>query len=195
MFKTTLSALALATSLLVSSHVQAENVDYELETVHSQIIFKINHLGFSNSYGKFKKFDGTLSFDPENWETATTNVTIKTKSIDLENKKWNDHMRSADFFNVDEFPTMTFSSTKLEKTSDNKGLLHGDLTLLGKTLPVTLDLVLNQVGEHPFSGRPYIGFSASGVIKRSEFGMETYVPAIADEVYINIEVEATVPKK
>ena len=66
---------------------------------------------------------------------------------------------------------------------------------MGKTLPVTLDLVLNQVGEHPFSGKPYIGFSASGMIKRSEFGMETYVPAVADEVYINIEVEATVPKE
>ncbi|NVK22257.1 MAG: polyisoprenoid-binding protein [Kangiellaceae bacterium] len=195
MIKTTISALVLASALALSGQTKADNVNYELETIHSQIVFKINHLGFSNSYGKFKKFDGTVSFDADNWETASTNVTIETKSIDLENKKWNEHMRSADFFNVEEFPSMTFNSTKLEKTDENKGLLHGDLTILGKTLPVTLDLVLNQVGEHPFSGKPHIGFSASGMIKRSEFGMETYVPAVADEVYINIEVEATVPKK
>ena len=96
----TLLALA-ASALAFSSVANAKPADYEFDTVHSQIIFKVNHLGYSNSYGKFRAFEGTLSFDPEDWSTAQTEVSINTKSIDLENKKWNDHMRSADFFDVE----------------------------------------------------------------------------------------------
>lgn len=190
MLRNSIIALVTCCGLMVSPLLQADTTHYEIEPVHSQVIFKINHLGFSNSYGKFRKFEGKVSFDPDHWDKASTEVTINTQSIDLENKKWNDHMRSSDFFNIEKFPTMTFKSTKLEKTGDNIGLLHGQLTLLGKTLPLTLDVTINQVGTHPFSEKPYAGFSASGVIKRSEFGMEAYVPAVADEVYIIIEVEA-----
>lgn len=190
MFKRSMLALAAGT-LMMANQAQAEVVDFEYDTVHSQIIFKVNHLGYSNSYGKFRKFDGSLSFDNDNWEKSAAEVIVETKSINLENKKWNDHMRNSDFFHVEKFPNMTFKSTKLEKTGENTGVLHGDLTILDKTLPVTLDLTLNQYGEHPMSGKPHIGFSASGEIKRSEWGMVYGVPAVADEVFITIEVEAS----
>jgi len=187
-----LLTLAFTTiTLAFTSDVNAKVADYEFDTVHSQIIFKINHLGYSNSYGKFRAFEGTLSFDPEDWSTAKTEVSINTKSIDLENKKWNDHMRNPDFFDVEQYPAMTFKSTKLEKTGEDTGKLHGDLTILDKTLPITLDLTLNQAGIHPMSEKPHVGFSATGTIKRSEWGMEYGVPAVGDDVHIIIEVEAT----
>ena len=100
-------------------------------------------------------------------------------------------MRSADFFDVEQFPAMTFKSTKLEKTGETTGKLHGDLTILGTTKPITLDLTLNQAGIHPMSEEPHVGFSATGSIKRSEFGMIYGVPAVGDDVHIIIEVEAS----
>lgn len=178
-------------TLALMATANGKALDYEFDTVHSQIIFKVNHLGYSNSYGKFRAFDGTLSFDANDWSTAKTEVSVNTKSIDLENKKWNDHMRNADFFDVGQFPTMTFKSTKLEKISENTGKLHGDLTILGTTQPITLDLTLNQAGIHPMSEQPHVGFSATGTIKRSEFGMIYGVPAVGDDVHIIIEVEAS----
>lgn len=181
----------VASAIALIATANAKPADYEFDTVHSQIIFKVNHLGYSNSYGKFRAFEGTLSFDPEDWTTAQTEVSINTKSIDLENKKWNDHMRSADFFDVEQFPAMTFKSTKLEKTGETTGKLHGDLTILGTTKPITLDLTLNQAGIHPMSEEPHVGFSATGSIKRSEFGMIYGVPAVGDDVHIIIEVEAS----
>lgn len=189
--KSFLTLVLAALSLTLSANAGAKVADYEFDTVHSQIIFKVNHLGYSNSYGKFRAFNGTLSLDPDNWSTAQTEVSINTKSIDMENKKWNDHMRSADFFDVEQFPAMTFKSTKLEKTGEDTGKLHGTLTILDKSLPVTLDLTLNQAGIHPMSEQPHVGFSATGTIKRSEWGMIYGVPAIGDDVHIIIEVEAT----
>lgn len=187
--KTLLALMACA--LTFTSTANAKPANYEFDTVHSQIIFKVNHLGYSNSYGKFRAFEGTLSFDAEDWSTAQTEVSINTKSIDLENKEWNDHMRSVDFFDVEQFPAMTFKSTKLEKIGENTGKLHGHLTILGKTQPITLDLTLNQAGIHPMSEQPHVGFSATGTIKRSEWGMEYGVPAVGDDVHIIIEVEAS----
>lgn len=186
-----IAGIIASTALIASSASLAEPVEYEFDTVHSQIIFKINHLGFSNSFGKFPTFRGELSFDQEDWSNSSTSVEIKAASIDLENKKWNDHMKNADFFHVEKYPKLSFKSTKLEKTGDNTGILHGDLTILDKTHPISLDLTLNKAGIHPMSEQPHVGFSATGKIKRSEWGMNYGVPAVADDVHIIIEVEAS----
>lgn len=189
--KQLMTGIIVATAIAFSSSSSAEPVEYEFDTVHSQIIFKINHLGYSNSFGKFPTFRGELTFDQEDWSNSSTSVEIKAASIDLENKKWNDHMKNADFFHVDKYSKLSFKSTKLEKTGDNTGVLHGDLTILDKTRPVTLDLTLNKAGIHPMSEKQHVGFSARGTIKRSEWGMTYGVPAVADDVHIIIEVEAS----
>lgn len=189
--KKLMTCIVAATAFAFSSVSSAEPVEYEFDTVHSQIIFKINHLGFSNSFGKFPTFRGELTFDQDDWSQSSTNVEIKAASIDLENKKWNDHMKNADFFHVEKYSKLSFKSTKLEKTGDNTGVLHGDLTILDKTHPVSLDLTLNQAGIHPMSEQQHVGFSARGTIKRSEWGMTYGVPAVADDVHIIIEVEAS----
>lgn len=181
--------LILTLLLIPLSPAQAELHSYTFDKVHTQILFFVNHLGFSNSQGEFHDYDGSFSFDPEAWERSAVEVTIRTASIDMDDQAWDDHMRNEDFFDVTRFPTMTFRSTKVEQTEEKRGYLHGDLTLLGVTKPVSLELQFNRIGVHPFNKKTIAGFSAEGIVKRSEFGMSYAVPFVSDEVQLRIEVE------
>ncbi|MGM0422735.1 MAG: YceI family protein [Pseudomonadota bacterium] len=176
----------------LATPAMAESKTYEFDTVHSQIIFFVSHLGFSNSQGEFLEFGGQFSFDPEDVESSNVDVTIDTASIDMDDKKWDDHMKNEDFFHVEKYPHMTFKSTSIEKTGDNTGKLTGDLTLLDVTKPVTLDVTYNKSG--PRGDDEYrAGFSATGTLQRSDFGMNYGLSesgaGIGDEVEIRIEVE------
>ncbi|RZO86348.1 MAG: polyisoprenoid-binding protein [Oceanococcus sp.] len=188
----TLNRICSAALLAVAVATPAQAADkYKFDTVHSQVIFFVSHLGFSMSEGEFLDFDGGFSFDQKNWGNSSVDVTIKTASISLDDKKWDDHMKNEDFFNVEKYPTMTFKSTKVESKDGKTGTITGDLTLLGVTKPVTLDVTFNKAGAHPFNPKKQlIGFSATGTLKRSEFGMKYALPAVGDEVEIRIEVEA-----
>ncbi|HEX2753257.1 MAG TPA: YceI family protein, partial [Alphaproteobacteria bacterium] len=115
--------------------------------------------------------------------------TIDTNSLTMDDDAWEKHLKNEDFFNVEKFPAMTFKSTKVEKTGDNTGRVTGDLTLLGVTKPVTLDVIFNKGGIHPYSKKYVAGFSATGKLNRSEFGMTYGLPGVGDEVNISIEVE------
>ena len=180
--------VALAASVTLSS-AQAATDKYVLDKPHTQIIFIADHLGFSHSVGKFTDYTGGFIFDTVDNNKSSVDVTINTSSLELNDAKWNEHMKSADFFNVTKFPTMTFKSTKVEKSGDKTAKITGDLTLLGVTKPVTLDVVHNNSARHPFSGKYVSGFSATGKIKRSDFGMTYGLPAMGDEVTLMIEVE------
>jgi polyisoprenoid-binding protein YceI len=169
---------------------QAAPEKFLLDKPHTQVIFEVNHLGFSTSIGKFTDYEGAIQLDEQEPEKSSVDVTIQTASIDLNDDKWNEHMRSADFFNVEKFPTMTFKSTKVEKTGDKTANVTGDLTLLGVTKPVTLAVTHINTGKHPMADRIETGFSAAGKIKRSDFGMNNGVPMVGDEVTIRIEAEA-----
>ncbi len=119
-------------------------------------------------------------------------LTIQTASVDTAVGDRDDHLRSPDFFNAEEFPTIEFVSTGVTKTGDKTGTLAGNLTMLGVTKPVTLDVTFNKVGPHPnpqMAGVEVAGFSASTTVKRSEFGMNTFVPAVGDDIELWIEVE------
>lgn len=167
---------------------------YEIETPHTQVIFSVNHLGFSNSYGKFTDYAGTIQFDQEAPANSSVEFTIQTASIEMNDKAWNDHMKNADFFDVEKFPTMTFKSTKIDVTGEDTAKIAGDLTIKDVTKPVVLDAKLNKVGNHPMRGTPWAGFSATTAIKRSDFGMTYGLPAVGDEVKITLEVESFVPQ-
>lgn len=121
---------------------------------------------------------------------SKVDVTIKTASIEMDDQKWNDHLKNADFFNVEQYPEMTFKSTNVEVTGENTANVTGDLTLLGVTKPVTLNVTHNKTGAHPMNGKSGIGFSATGTLKRSDFGMNYGLPAVGDDVELRIEVEA-----
>lgn len=162
---------------------------YEFDKAHTQILFFVDHLGFSKSQGEFHEYDGGFTFNRDEPEKSKVEIAIQTSSIDMDDEKWNDHMKNADFFNAEKFPTMVFKSTNIEKTGDKTGIITGDLTILETTKSVTLDAVFNKADVHPFNKKYVAGFSAKTKIKRSNFGMKYGLPLLGDEVDIMIEVE------
>ena len=162
---------------------------YDFDRAHTQILFFVDHLGFSTSQGEFLDYDGHFAFDPEDWSRSSVAIDIRTASVDMDDYDWDKHMRSKDFFHVDQYPVMSFRSTRVEQTGEKQGRILGDLTLLGVTRPVTLEFTFNKAGVHPISKAYVAGFSAKTAIRRSEFGMKYGLPMIGDHVDIRLEVE------
>ena len=190
-----ISTLALGAVMVCGlglSPVQAAPLHFTLESPHTQIIFNVSHLGFSHSYGKFTGYSGNITFDPDAPASSSVDVTIDAKSLELNDQKWNDHVRNADFLDVEKYPTITFKSTKIEVTGEKTANITGDLTLHGVTKPVVLATTLNKLDKHPMSGKQVAGFSAKATVKRSEFGVSYGLPNVGDDLNIIIEVE-TVP--
>lgn len=190
--KSTLALAALAAlPLLASAAVET----YPLDPTHTYPNFTVEHWGLSMMHGRFDKTSGKFSFDRAA-KTGSTELSIDTASLTTgDNVKGNrpqsrdDHLRSADFFNTKEFPTMTFKSTKVNFSGDLPSSVEGNLTLLGVTKPVTLTFERFKCGQNPFSKKDRCGGNAVGKIKRSDFGMKYAVPAVGDEIGLNIEFE------
>lgn len=172
-----------------SGAARADIETYSFDKAHTQILFFVSHLGFSFSQGEFHDYDGQFIFDRVEPEKSSVDVTIQTSSIDMDDEKWDAHMKSADFFNIEKYPTMHFKSTAVHVTGDHSADMTGDMTILGITKPVTLSVTYNKAGVHPFSGKYVAGFSARAVIKRSEFGMDYGLPGVGDDVEIRLEIE------
>lgn len=175
---------------------------YELDETHAQLIWQVSHLGLSNYTARFTDFDAQLTFDPKNPENSLLVATVNPTSIETdypypEKKDFDKKLiEGEDWFNALKFPEIKFTSTKVKKTGDNTGTITGDLTFLGVTKPMTLDVVFNgAMAQQPFSQKPTLGFSATGTLKRSEWGMATYVPNIGDEVKLIIEAEFSAEKQ
>ncbi len=190
MKKLFLSLLAITIASGFANTAQAEIEKYHLDKTHSQILFFVNHIGFSNSLGKFHESEGYFTFDRKTPENSRIDFTVQTASIAMGDNTWNEHMKGKNFFNVEKFPSMAFKSTGIKITGENTADITGDLTILDVTKPVTLKTIHNKSGKHPFSGKYTTGLSATTTIKRSEFGMIYGLPLVGDEVTIRIEVEA-----
>lgn len=187
-----MTRMATAAAVLALSASPALAADeFAFDHSHTHVLFFVDHLGFSTTQGEFLEFDGTLMLDTEAPENSSVTVSIATDSIDTGYADRDEHLRSGDFFNVEEYPEMTFASTGVTVTGENSAEVAGDLTILGVTQPVTLDVTLNGLGAHPFNGSTVAGFSATTTISRSDFGMDFGVPAIGDEIEIRIETEAS----
>lgn len=201
LLRTTLAVTLLSTSLAAgawaaggftppsTSLKEAKGGKYLLDKFHANIVFSVSHLGFSQYIGRFNALDGTLMFDAKTPEKSGVKITIDTHSVDTNNHKLEGKLRDALFLDSKQFPTASFTSTRLEKHSDTKGRLTGDLTLKGVTRPVVLDVTFNGAGLNPFAGTPTLGFSATGSFKRSDFGIKEYLPAVGDDIRLTIEVE------
>jgi len=168
---------------------------YTFDKDHTHIMFQINHLGFSNTIGRIKDFDGYFTFDEKNAANSEVDVTLKPASVNTSVVALDKELVGAKFFNVEKFPEMHFKSTSVKVTGANKGDVTGDFTLLGVTKPVVLHVVYNKSGIHPFTNNYVSGFSADARIKRSDFGMNSFLPAVGDDVLIHIETEGTDPLK
>jgi polyisoprenoid-binding protein YceI len=165
--------------------------DYKIDPTHTHVLFMVNHLGLSNMIGLFTDMSGTFSFDPTNIGASKVAVTIKTASLSTQFGPRDSDLKGADWFNVTEFPEMTFVGTAYDKKDDHTGTVTGNLTLLGTTKPVTLSVTFNRAGVRPTDKKDSAGFSATGKLKRSDFGMKTFIPYIGDEVSLIIETEGT----
>ncbi|MDJ0949482.1 MAG: YceI family protein [Alphaproteobacteria bacterium] len=192
MHSQTISALAVATALCVAG-LSAQAADtFKVDPDHTNIIFSVNHLGYSDMFGQFNKFEGEFVFDDQDVSKSKVSIVVDTASVDTDHQKRDDHLRSPDFFNASEFPEMTFTSKSIEKTGDNTGKINGELTMLGVTRPISLDVTFNKKAPHPlpqYNGVLVAGFSARGSVKRSDFGMKYGVPNLGDEITFFIEVE------
>lgn len=179
----------LLAALLLSTAPTAAAADYAIDPGHTSVVFKANHAGFASIYGTFHDVSGKFTVDPQKPEASKFDVTIKTDSIHTGVDKRDDHLKSPDFFNAAQFPTIRFVSKSVSKQGENLKV-DGELTLHGETKPVTLILTGGKVGEFP-PGVARTGYDTSVTIKRSDFGMDGMVPAIGDEVVILIGFEGT----
>ena len=193
MLKQSLLAVALA---FAASGAFAAAETYVMDNNHTQVEFSWNHFGFSNPVANFDNIEGSINYDADDITKSSVEVTIATSSINSHVKDFNEHLASADFFDVAKYPSSTFKSTSVKKgAADNKLLVSGDLTIHGVTKPVTIDATLNRAAPHPMSKQPTVGFDGVLFIKRSDFGIGKYVPHVSDEVRIRITTEASVAKQ
>lgn len=184
------STLASAAALTSFAAVAAP-VTYVIDPGHSVVAFTLDHLGFAKAMGRFNTVGGELVFDAAAPASSSVTVEIDANTVDTNHAKRDEHLKSPDFFNSAEFPKITFKSDKVEVTGEKTGRLAGQLTMLGVTKPVVLDVTFNKVDVSPASKLETAGFSARGTVKRSDFGMSYGVPNIGDDVALIIEVEAT----
>lgn len=187
--KQSLLSLAVGAAIIASPLTGAQADTYKLDPTHTAVTWHISHFGFSNPSGKFMNADGTVVFDEKNPAASSVNVTIPIADGLSGVPKLDEHLKTADFFDVAKYPTATFKSTKVEVTGDKTANVTGDLTLHGVTKPVVLNVRFNQAGENMMKLKT-VGFSAATQIKRSDFGMKTYIPNLGDEVRLDIEAEA-----
>jgi polyisoprenoid-binding protein YceI len=186
MKKITLSLLLLMTTVVVF----AQNT-WKSDPMHSRLGFGITHLGISEVNGLFKTFDVTVNTNKADFSDATFELTTDVNSIDTEIEMRDNHLRSADFFDVAKYPKLTFKSTSIKKVKKNKYKITGDLTFHGVTKSVTMDLVYNGTVENPMSKAETAGFQLTGAIKRSDFNLGAGFPApmISDLVTIKADGE------
>ncbi|MBY0445102.1 MAG: YceI family protein, partial [Burkholderiales bacterium] len=151
--------------------------------------FELSHMGFSIQNGRFDKSSGTITLDAAK-KTGSVDISIDTRSLNSGWEKRDAHVKGPDFFNTEKFPAMTFKSNKLVFEGEKLVAVDGNFTLLGVTKPLTLAVSNFKCDMHPMMKKPACGANASATIKRSEFGMSTYVPNIGDDVKLNIAVEA-----
>ncbi|MCL7714921.1 YceI family protein [Stenotrophomonas mori] len=167
---------------------------YTLDPTHTDVLVQWNHLGFSNPSAHFGQADGTLVYDAADVTKSHVEVTLPLSGLNSFTAKFDEHLRSADFFDAATFPSATFKSTKVEAAGTNRLTVTGDLTVKGVTRPVVLDVTVNGAGEHPMAKVPSVGFDATTTLKRSDFGMGGYAPAVSDELRVRITTEASIPK-
>jgi polyisoprenoid-binding protein YceI len=167
---------------------------YKIDPNHTIVTASWNHFGFANPIAHFGQADGFITYDPAHVGASKVEVTLPLAGLDALVPDFNEHLRSADFFDAEKYPTITFKSTKVEAAGDKKLRVFGDLTVHGVTKPVVLDTTVNKIGEQPLAKRGAAGFDATTTIKRSDFGIDKYVPNVSDAVVIRITTEAVVPK-
>jgi polyisoprenoid-binding protein YceI len=162
---------------------------YVLDPDHGKITWSVSHLGYSTYYGQLTGLNGTLQLDPKAPDKSRLEVTVPLSGVMTGSTRLNEHLAAPDFFDTAKFPNATFTATKVEPTSPTTARISGDLNLRGTVRPFAIDATFNQAGIHPVDQRYTVGFDGRAVIKRSDFGINAYLPQLGDEVSLRIEGE------
>lgn len=199
MNKLIVKSFCVVTLVLASFLCQAEQVKeppppvlktYVLDPTHTYVLWHIDHFGFSKPSGKWM-VEGTIGFDKDQLKNSNVSATINTENITTGITRLDDHIKSKDFLDVVQFPKATFVSTSVESSDNQTAKVNGTLTLHGVSKPITLDVIINKVEPSPISQKPTIGFYAFTKLRRSDFGINAYLPGLSDQVDIEIQGEAT----
>ena len=161
---------------------------YKSESGHAYIAMSYDHQGYARPILRWGAFDATANVDSENPENSTLTVEIDAASIDSGVEVFDGHLKAEQFFNVAEYPKITFTSTSMKQLVQGRGKVTGDLTIKGITKPVTMDVTLNKVGKHFSNKKDIFGISAKTVIRRDDFGVGLY-DIVGQDVEVQIEVE------
>ena len=184
-----MSSVAALTLLVIAAAAPARAADeYALDPMHTAVSFKISHLGLSWTHGRFNDVSGSFTIDPDP-AACSFALSMKAESIDTGNEKRDEHLKGPDFFNVKQFPTITFKSTSVKAVKDGYEVT-GDLTMHGVSKAVTFSVLGGRKAEFP-KGVQRTGYSTEFVLKRSEFGIDKFAEAVGDEVHISISFEGT----
>lgn len=174
-----------------SAHSAPER--YAIDPEHTTVAFLVDHVGFAKTLGIFTDMSGSLSFDQDTGKVSSLAITVVTSSVNSANEARDKHVRSRDFLNVSEYPEMSFIAGSATIDETGAGEIEGELTLLGKTLPLTLNVQLNKSDVYPFGHKRFtLGVSAQGALNRSDYGMDYGVAngLVGDAVQLIIETEA-----
>lgn len=177
-------------TLLFFSYTAHAADTFTLDPQHTYVLWHIKHLGFSSQAGKWYA-SGTLVLDKDSPQNSKVNATIQVADVITGIPELDKHIKGVSFFDVEHYPTASFVSDKVVLLSKDTAQVFGTLTLHGVAKPVVLDVKLNQAGNNPITNKMTVGFSATAQIKRSDFGMTAYQPALGDNVKLDIEAEAT----
>ena len=172
---------------------QFKQGEYSLDIDHSTLLFKVDHLGFSKYIGRFNEFEAELNFEPENPTAATLSAKVMMASLDLANDSFEKDVKSDEWFNVEQFPEATFISSSVGKINKNALVFYGQLTFLGVTQPAAINVTFNGGANNFLTQKYTLGFYAEIQFNRSDYGLGKYVPAVGDE--INIEVYGEFQKR
>lgn len=186
MKKATLLTLGIFAALSAS----AEKLTYEIDPNHSGVNFAVRHF-FNDVNGSFGEFSGTVTLDTDDVTKSSTKASIQAKSVNTNNNKRDGHLQKDDYFNVAKFPTLEFESTEWEKIDDDTYKVTGNLTILGVSKPVTMevDYLGKMDGTGHYEGLEIIGFKGATKIKRSDWGLDAGGPIVGDDVEITVSVQ------
>ncbi|WP_235425580.1 YceI family protein [Cellvibrio mixtus] len=169
--------------------IQLEKGSYTLDQTHVAVLFKINHMGLSTFVGRFNKVDASLEYDPKNIAAAKLSAVIDVASIDVNNTDLEETLKGSSWFDAEKYPQAFFKTNSVNVIDENTAEFIGDLQLHGITAPVILTIHFNGGGNNMLTGFYTLGFSATSSFKRSTFGIDYLVPAVADQVDIEVFAE------
>jgi polyisoprenoid-binding protein YceI len=181
--------------LVIAAPAIAHPLDYRIDTVHSQILFSVDHDGYSKPVGRLAITRGWLRFDPDDWGASKVVADIDPASVDLGDKGWDAAVTGHNFLDADKFPFAHFESTSVTQTGKDNGVIDGQLTLHGVTLPVKVDFTVNRVGMTLFGFETIAGFSGHTQLDRTRFGMTAFPKAIGTDAAIRLEIEAKLDRQ